>query len=85
MTEKDSQALHKIETHEAVCSERYGQIFQVLNDLRKDMSDIRDENRSLRNELNRINLKIAYFLGASAVGSVIGAGLFQLFSGLLAK
>lgn len=103
----ESEALQRILTHEAVCTERYQQIHKTLENIQRDIHDIkvdrkasesmlRDEMqtaddairldvRTNKEEINKINLKIAYFVGAGAVGSFLGTALFQLLSGALTQ
>lgn len=80
MTEPhESAALHRIETHEKVCAERYGNIWEALKGIRADMSADRATRAAadqvVHTRFNTMSNRMWAALAAALVAAVGGLAI----------
>lgn len=84
----DHQARAKLDTHEKVCAERYGNIWSALNDIKGDLQADRSarasSDASVHERFNSISTRmwaaVASVCGASVLG--LAAVVFHLLTRL---
>ena len=78
-TSRDSAA--KIETHEAVCTERYSRINATLGYLRGDIATTAVAVSSMKDEQHKLHIRILLVIGVGGL-AVLGAMAAILYSSL---
>ncbi len=70
------RAHHKIETHEKVCTERYGAVWSALQDIKRDMSSDRISRASadtvIHGRFNTMSNRMWVAMGGTAVAAILG-------------
>lgn len=84
MTEaRDSEAHHKIDTHEKVCAERYGNIWEALKGIRADMSTDRaaraTADQVVHDRFNTVSNRMWAALAAVSAASIAGIGALAFY------
>ncbi len=86
-TVRDAEAHHKIDTHEKVCSERYGAVWTALQDIKRDMSNDRSSRAAsdtvIHDRFNTISNRM--WLAVTGVCGAAVVGLFVIAYHLLTK
>lgn len=75
---RDAEAHHKIDTHEKVCAERYGNIWEALKGIRADMTADRtaraEAEAVIHGRFNTISNRMWAALATIVVAAVGGLG-----------
>lgn len=79
----DREAHHKIDSHEKVCTERYGAIWTALQDIKRDMSVDRSARASndavIHNRFNTISNRMWVAVAGTAVAAVGGLATIAFY------
>lgn len=73
---RDFEAHHKIDTHEKVCAERYGNLWDAIKDLKLVVGN---HNTSTDVRLTAIANRMWSLLAVVAGGAIVGLGALALF------
>lgn len=84
---RDFEAHHKIDTHEKVCTERYGNLWDAIKDLRSLVANnnaelkttIGNHNTSTDVRLTAIANRMWSLLAVVAGGAIVGLGALAMF------
>lgn len=76
-------ALHQLDTHEKVCTERYGNIWKALNDLKSDVAGVQNSvqqaNTQHHDRFNVMSGRMWALLAWVAGTSIIGLGSLAFY------
>lgn len=76
-------ALHRVDTHEKVCTERYGSLWQAIDDLKKMVGSVQtavtESNTQHHNRFNLISTRMWGLLAWVAASSVAGLGAIVFY------
>lgn len=84
---RDFEAHHKIDTHEKVCTERYGNLWEAIKDLKNSMAiqnaelktTISNHNTSNDVRLTAIANRMWSLLAVVAGGAIVAVGALTFF------
>lgn len=75
-TTRDLEAHHKMDTHEKVCAERYGNLWDAIKDLRRTIGD---HNTSTDVRLTAIANRMWSLLAVVAGGAIVGLAALAMY------